>query len=104
MLLGPDKISCYIRYFVISDLSTSSFHCNGLSKVFWILFSLFIVNFATEMMQSQFNSLFATFANLHVRKRATFADLHSYNTPIVHSYCSVKRLPLFLVSIVRMRY
>ena len=31
-----------------------------------------------------FNSLFATFANLHVRKRATFADLHSYT----HAYGS----------------
>ena len=30
------------------------------------------------------NSLFATFADLHVRKRATFADLHSYT----HAYCS----------------
>ena len=29
------------------------------------------------------NSLFATFADLHVRKRATFADLHSYT----HAYC-----------------
>ena len=32
-----------------------------------------------------FNSLFATFADLHVRKLATFADLHSYT----HTYCSV---------------
>ena len=31
-----------------------------------------------------FNSLFATFADLHVRKRATFAALHSYT----HAYCS----------------
>ena len=31
-----------------------------------------------------FNSLFATFTDLHVRKRATFADLHSYT----HAYCS----------------
>ena len=30
----------------------------------------------------RFNSLFATFADLHVRKRATFADLHSYT----HAY------------------
>ena len=30
------------------------------------------------------NSLFATFADLHVRKDATFADLHSYT----HAYCS----------------
>ena len=29
------------------------------------------------------NSLFATFADLHVRKRAKFADLHSYT----HAYC-----------------
>ena len=30
------------------------------------------------------NSLFATFANLHVRKHATFADLHSFTL----AYCS----------------
>ena len=51
------------------------------------------------------NSLFATFANLHVHKRATFADLHSYtHAYIVHSYCSMERLPLFLVRTVHMRY
>ena len=31
-----------------------------------------------------FNSLFATFADLHIRKLATFADSHSYT----HTYCS----------------
>ena len=31
-----------------------------------------------------FNSLFATFADLHVRKVVTFANLHSY----IHAYCS----------------
>ena len=35
-------------------------------------------------MQMSLNSLFATFADLHVRKRATFADLHSYT----HAYGS----------------
>ena len=30
------------------------------------------------------NSLFAMFADLYVRKDATFADLHSYT----HTYCS----------------
>ena len=25
--LGPEKLVCYIRYFVISDLFISSFHC-----------------------------------------------------------------------------
>ena len=35
------------------------------------------------MCRTTFNSLFAMFANLHVRKLATFADLHSYT----HTYC-----------------
>ena len=35
-------------------------------------------------IQGSFNSLFATFADLHVRKVATFANLHSYT----HAYCS----------------
>ena len=35
-------------------------------------------------MYNTINSLFATFADLHVRKRATFADLHSYT----HAYGS----------------
>ena len=30
------------------------------------------------------NSLFATFADLHIRKRATFTNLHSST----HAYCS----------------
>ena len=38
----------------------------------------------TDSMWDSINSLFATFADLHVRKRATFADLHSYT----HAYCS----------------
>ena len=60
---------------------------------------------ASERFLEFFNSLFATFANLHVRKRATFADVHSYtHAYIVHSYCSMKRLPLFLVRTVCMHY
>ena len=37
-----------------------------------------------KKVDASLNSLFATFANLHVRTRATFADLHSYT----HAYCS----------------
>ena len=48
------------------------------------------------------NSLFTTFADLHVRKVATFANLHSYT----HTYCSFvllnEAIPLFLVRTVRM--
>ena len=34
-------------------------------------------------LKASFNS-FATFADLHIRKLATFTDLHSYT----HTYCS----------------
>ena len=40
--------------------------------------------FQRTHLHPRLNSLFATFADLHVRKRATLADLHSYT----HTYCS----------------
>ena len=53
------------------------------------------------------NSLFATFADLHVRKVARFANLHSYT----HAYCSFvslnEAIPIVSGSqlrTVRMRY
>ena len=39
---------------------------------------------SNDLLHLIINSLFATIADLHVRKRATFADLHSYT----HAYGS----------------
>ena len=63
--------SCVIRYTLLIILIP-------------VLYFMLVMKILEIVKETCINSLFATFANLHVRKRATFADLHSYT----HAYCS----------------
>ena len=48
--LGPEKLVCYIRYFVISDLFISSFHCIRNYSLYFSLdvFKVYLSNIDSE--------------------------------------------------------
>ena len=74
---APDFIIFFSKDISWNSHLQKMINCHNVHHI-WIILN--------HTRRGHLNSLFATFANLHVRKVATFANLHSYTHAIVHSY------------------
>ena len=80
--LGPEKLVCYIRYFVISDLFISSFHCNKIAFISQINVSYqsHVTKFAAHFKQPAHDTLVHVHVCTHRKGNNNYQTLGAHKT------------------------